>query len=174
MGRIGEIVKIQTDDKLVELTSEPEAGTGTSSVLYNPPGDDSRPLPGDFSGDVEATATGEYISLGVVDSKSAPVATDGEVRRYARNADGATVCQIHLKNSGDVVITNDNGTVTLQADGTLNANGATIDTDGNVSDTVGSLDALRQEFNNFVDITYAAHAHLAPPGGGNTGPPLPS
>lgn len=57
-----------------------------------------------------------------------------------------------LKNDGTVELKNDNGTLTIQPGGDINANGCIIDTGGNVTTDSGTdLDAFKAE--------YDAHVH---------------
>ena len=68
---------------------------------------------------------------------------------------------ISLKPSGEIQITNSSANITLNPDGTITANGATITTDGNVITANGTdLDQFYQ--------TYLAHVHGGVTSGGSS------
>lgn len=76
---------------------------------------------------------------------------------------------ISMSPSGEINITNDAGVLTLQASGDILANGATINTSGNVITALGSdVDKIRADLNSFR-TAYTAHGF----GASGHPPPLP-
>lgn len=72
--------------------------------LYQAPGEDSLPMPGDSALLQEAPGTGIKAVIGFNDPKNAGKAADGEKRVYSRQADGAPAVEYWLKANGDAVI----------------------------------------------------------------------
>ena len=134
---------------------------------FSDPGDDSHPLPDDYVLGVGTPRKGSKVAAGYVDPVNTPKALEGEKRIYARNpADGSPVNEVWLKNDESVLVSNNNGSVLLKADGgsivttpestfdcaasgsikganasgafeltpggTMDINGATIDSGGNI------------------------------------------
>lgn len=120
-------------------------------------GDDSQPLPTDVAVCVDGPGSGSAQVVGYQDPVSSPKAGAGEKRIYARSGPGAEACEVWLKATGEVVVTNGVGTLTLAPDGTVDINGAVIDRTGNL--TTAS------------QISSDTHVHPTP--FGPTGPPLP-
>jgi hypothetical protein len=106
MGLIGRIL-----DSFKGTAGEPAAkveiykGDNANARIFNPPGDDSRPLDGDicYTEDSEDTEGGKDI-IGFIDQKNEPVSEKGERRLYSRDANGNIVAKIHLKKDGTVLI----------------------------------------------------------------------
>lgn len=97
-----------------------------------PAGDDSQPLPGDRPMLVPGAAEGSQNVGGYVDDKNPLIAAAGEKRLYSRDADGNIKAVFWLKNDGQVILMNDLGMLVIGTDGTITANGATIDVAGNI------------------------------------------
>jgi len=81
----------------------------------------------------------------------------GEVAIYDQ-----TGTVILLKSSGDVEIQPSSGVVKVTGD---------LEASGDLKDASGTLDELRQEFINFVDLTYGVHVHVCAAPGNPSGPP---
>ena len=127
----------RNNDKVSEVTVDPGGGDNISPDNYAPAGDDSRPLPEDLAVVVPIEGTGVGAVVGYLDPKNDQKSGAGEVRRYARDSNGVSVAEIWLKNDGSVVISNDNGSVELKTNGEIDANGAIIDTTGDVTTPEG-------------------------------------
>lgn len=96
-----------------------------------PIGDDSRPLPGDYAVISSAAGTGRQSIVGYFDPANDPKTQPGEKRIYARDASGAMVVELWLKNTGEVLINNGAGTFVMEPGGTVDINGFRITPDGN-------------------------------------------
>lgn len=83
------------------------------------PGVDSNPLPGDYAYVAPAPQSGREVTAGYVDPETPPKALAGETRAYARGDDGNAVAEVWVRNTGEVTIANDNGSVTLRANGSI-------------------------------------------------------
>jgi hypothetical protein len=110
---------------------------------FSPPGVDAPPMPGDFAGTFEGTASGEFIAAGYVDVKNAGTAEPGDVRIYSRDANGAPVAEVQILGLGDISletgttmieitaegavnIANASGSIVLAANGTVSINGSNL------------------------------------------------
>lgn len=123
MGRIGLISSIEANtgdgDDVPDVILDPGAGDELKVPMFSAPGDDSRPLPGDYVGTIshpgdEGQTAVAYASPGVES-----IAVDGEVRRFARDSDGKVVCEYHFKNDGSFEFKNENTTLTVESGGTI-------------------------------------------------------
>lgn len=157
-----------------------DRGAGVSSTVeyFQPVGDDSHPLPGDYVILIPVRRQGGYSAVSYIDPKNEQVAAAGEKRIYARNAAGDAVCIVWLKNDGSVHITNENGSFVMQANGDVVINGVIIkangdidapgriDADGNIEtpNIVKGFNVISTETNN----TLGAHVHPS-----NGSPPIP-
>jgi len=130
MGLIGKLlsfVRVTRNTITVsDVKTDPGGGPNFTAEHFAPPGDDSQPLAGDFTYSAPTPQKGKYVAVGYVDPVNTPVAQPGDKRIYARDADaGVVVVEVWLKNDGSAVLSNDNGSVTLGADGAiLGQNGA--------------------------------------------------
>ena len=144
MGYIGLVLQYElfTREGLngSRIVSDVGAGYNLTCDHFSTAGDDSPPLTDDYCFVVESPAKGNYECVGYLDPNTTRKSAQGERRIYSRNADGEQVAEVWLKNNGDVVVDNGSGTMTLQADGTINLNGVIIDPDGNIS-APGTMDA---------------------------------
>lgn len=84
---------------------------------YATAGDDSSPLPGDYSMCVPTAQSGVPAIVGYADPQSPQVAAPGEKFIYGRDSSGVIVNRVHLKNDGEVLISNDNADITIDAAG---------------------------------------------------------
>jgi len=76
------------------------------STVYNPPGDDSRPLPGDSVAYIENNNIGGKSAVGFLDTKNPPVSKNGEKRLYSRDSGRNIKAIIFLKEDGSIEINN--------------------------------------------------------------------
>lgn len=134
---------------VTDVKMNPGGGPNVTAEHFQPAGDDSAALPGDFGFAAPGPQAGRFAVLGYVDALNAPMAAPGEKRTYSRRPDGAAVAQIWLKGDGTILIENANGSFEirpdgsqrgenaagyyeLQAGGTFVANGARLTPDGDV------------------------------------------
>lgn len=162
MGLIGRILSFvraeRNGARISDVKTDPGGGPNVTAEHFGPPGDDGRPLPGDYVYGAPSPQRGRYAAVGYADPVSEPKAQPGEKRIYARNADGEVVAELWLKNDGAIEGINANGQFALEAGGAFVANGATMTTDGDVVTSDG--------------ISLRAHVHVGNLGA-NTSPPVP-
>ncbi len=104
----------------LEIQADPGGGDDRTFTQYGPSGDDSSPLDGDSIGGLPVQGTGRVVATGYADTKNVGIAEQGEVRRYAREAEtGEIVGSWHLKKDGSFVVENRNGQFRLGADGSF-------------------------------------------------------
>lgn len=124
-----------------DVKCDPGGGANVTAEHTAPVGDDSHPLPGDYAAISDAAGTGRQSTVGYYDPVNEPKTQPGEKRIYARDSSGATIVDIWLKNTGELVITNGAGTFTLEPGGEFNINGARITKGGDFITAAGvSLD----------------------------------
>lgn len=92
-------------------------GETVNALHFSIPNSDSRPLPNDYVLASHLRQTGRYASYGYHDPANAKQAQPGEHISYARKSDGAIVCRVWLKNTGEATLYNDAGSITLSPDG---------------------------------------------------------
>lgn len=80
-------------------------------------GDDAVPLPGDYTINVQIDRSGGVFTVGFIEPDATQAAQAGERRLYSRGSDRVEVAQIWLKNDGTILVSNDNGSFTLNPDG---------------------------------------------------------
>lgn len=100
MGIVSQVLSSEGADTKVDRGS----GDNVTAQHFSAPGDDSQPLPGDYCALSGATGTGRQTAVGYRDAKNPGVAEPGEKRIYARSASGAIVCEVWLKNTGEISI----------------------------------------------------------------------
>lgn len=109
---------------------------------YASPGDDSFPIQGDTVYTDDVDGTGKIAAVGYMDTKNTSKALIGEKRIYARDANGDAIGEVYLKNTGEIVTENANGSLTLQADGTIKGVTGTaiftVNVDGSIKGENGS------------------------------------
>lgn len=97
--------KVEEDGShLVDVHVDSGAGVPEEVELYQPPGEDSLPLPGDSALLQEAPGTGIKAVVGFDDPVNAGKAAEGEKRVYSRTVEGKLAADIWLKNDGSVHI----------------------------------------------------------------------
>lgn len=86
-----------------------------------------------------------------------------------RSLDGSKY--VWIKNNGDIETQNDNGIFQLLANGNINANGATINTSGNmITADSADLNAVRDKLNELI-TAFNAHPHTSASPGSPTSAP---
>jgi len=160
-GIIGIIqtVKVATTplgSKHIEAVVDAGGGDLVTADYFAPSGYEFEPLEGDYVLMVPMIGTGRWSIMGTID----PGLTDrlvqsGDTRIYARNAAGDIVASVWVRSTGEIQGFNDNGYFRLRSDGVVEANNATIPTDGDVITSDG--------------ISLRNHTHPQPDdSGGNT------
>lgn len=89
---------------MVDVIVDAGGGDNTPAELYQPPGDDALPLPGDGALLQEAPGSGNKGTIGFNDPANEGKAAPGEKRFYSRQQSGALAADIWLKNDGSVHI----------------------------------------------------------------------
>ena len=125
MGRIGEVVeykKITVDgDEAAEITVDLGAGDVVTVVDNTPSGYQATPMVGDLAIVVEIDGAEEYAVVGFIDVAAASAAGDGEVVLYGRKPDGSLAGYANIKNTGEIIIGNANGAITISSSGNIKA-----------------------------------------------------
>lgn len=172
MSRVAEVLdSTRTDDeagKGLDVKCDPGGGDNVTAPHFADPGDDSRPLPGDYAALEDSAGSGAEQVTGYADVRNAGKAAAGEKRIYARDASGALKIELWLKGDGRLVITNSSGTVEMAANGDVTINGVVIDADGNITapGEVTAMAAVPAE-----SVTLSQHIHGT--GAGPSDPPTP-
>jgi len=155
MGDTGRVVKNQDRTrKIVEPESviEIRKNENITATIYNPPGIDSKPLPGDFGATINNENVGGKSAIGFLDTKNSPMAGDGEIRIISRSSSGAIQTIFYLK-----------------ADGNIVASGQTIEVLGNTDFAVSFnelaviLSKLATDINTNLTAIQASLNSLSPP-----------
>jgi len=154
VGRIAKIlsfIRVQRNGaKISDVKADPGGGANITAEHFSAPGDDSQPMPGDYVALNADSGSGRESALGYLDPLNPPVALKGDKRIYARDADGAVIVEVWLKNTGEattkngsgsvtlgptgsILGTNNNGSFELQAAGDFLVNGVRIDINGAVT-----------------------------------------
>lgn len=157
-----------TEDGAHVVDVKADLGGGDNATLdhFAPPGVDALPLPGDGAAISSGASTGGEQATGYNDPKNEGKANPGEMRVYARNADGEVVCEIWLKGDGSMRGENSGGYWEFLADGTFKVNGATIGPTGAIESPL-EITAMASA----VPVKLSTHTHLS--GTGPTSPPTP-
>lgn len=92
------------DEHMVDVFVDAGAGDNDFVGLYQAPGDDALPLPGDAALLQPAPGTGGNGVIGFNDPANEGKAAPGEKRIYSRTQAGAVAADIWLKNDGSVHI----------------------------------------------------------------------
>lgn len=154
--------------------SESKVNTGGGFIInaehFASPGDDSYPLAGDIVNIVPLprSSGNDGVATGYADVKNTKKAQPGDKRIYSRTAEGIAISEVWLKNTGEIVVSNANGTFTLEPGGTIDLNGVRIDPSGNIT-TPGTITASDATLDGKV---FSEHLHGGvTSGGSNTLPP---
>ncbi len=129
--------------KVSDVTLDIGGGFLHTAEHFAPPGDDAYPLGTDYVIAQSVQQTGRVAVVGYLDPKNAPKSLEGEKRIYARDQDtGMTVVEVWLKNTGEALTSNSNGSVVLRPDGgtVLTTPSSTFDAkaDGSIKGDNGS------------------------------------
>ena len=121
MGRLAVLLSFLRTTKngaqVSDVKVDPGGGANVTAEHFSAPGDDSHPLPDDYVALNGDSGTGRESAIGYLDPTNEPKALPGDKRIYARDENGVLIAEIWLKNTGEGIISNDNGSVTLRADG---------------------------------------------------------
>jgi len=187
VGRVAKVLEfvrsVAGSSNVSEVKVDRGGGDNRTLQHFSDVGDDSHPLPSDYTATVEQRGTGRDSAVGYIDPKNLQKAAAGEKRTYARDAStGDQVVEAWLKNDGTFVAQNDagvfeltpagayncsnaNGSFALGADGVFTANGVTIAVDGTITTPTGIVTP-----SILVDgKELAGHTHPAGTPPGNTG-----
>lgn len=142
MGRLAKVLSSLINDFFSrEVKVEEKFNFNLECELYNPPGEDSTPLPEDDCIIIRREEIGQFVIVGFLVNN--PITNPGEKLLYSRNNLGAKKAKIYMKNDGKIEI------------------------NGN-SDNLVTFADLKSAFDNFVN-TYNSHTHAET--GGTTAPP---
>jgi len=152
MGRVLEFLReVKNDVQVSDVKVNPGGDPNITPEHFSAPGDDSFPLEKDYVFVAGVEGTGRGAALGYLDPLNVPKALVGEKRIYARKeADGTVIVDLWLKNDGEAVLANANGSIVLKPDGSIKGanpngsfelqaggdflvNGVTIDKNGNIT-----------------------------------------
>jgi len=180
MGRIAVILSFlritKNEAKQTDVKLNPGGGANLTAQNFAPAGDDSQPLPGDYAITSTIPQTGGAAVVGFVDPLSEPVAGPGEVRRYARDAEGKTTAQQWIKADGTVLTSNEKGSIALMPDGSIvltTPHGAnTLNADGSIAFSNGASMDATGDYISATGISLNLHTHIGNLGS-PTGPPIP-
>ena len=104
------------------------------------PGDASVPMRGDVSVVIPSPRTGGRVAVSYIDPAQPFTGNPGDKVIYSRDSSSVSA-SVELLNTGQIVISNANGNITLAPDGTVSINGGlTIDATGNIT-TTGTISA---------------------------------
>ena len=176
MGLIAFLLSFTRNEKDTRVKVSPAANYNLTPLHYDSPGEDSMPLEGDSAAlvDIDSQRTGTFISVGYIDPKNKKTTQAGGKRMYSRDPDtGLQVAEIWIKNDGTILFSNDNGSVELEANGTIILNeSVTIDTNGNII-TPGKITAKEIEADDSMIINSGelnGHTHISSTPGNPSGP----
>jgi len=127
MGRLGTFRQIKAVEVDGELADEATVDFGASDVATalhaSPAGVLSQPVDGDIAICVELEG-GEYATAGYINVNFENPAAGGEVYLYARGGEELDeVAKIHIKASGEILVSNGSGNFKLASNGVFSANG---------------------------------------------------
>lgn len=135
-GLIGIVLKFfhttKNGAKVSDTTVNAGGGANKTCEHFQPANEDSVPLNGDYAILVSIPRSGGMVTVGYVDKTNQQLASAGEKRLYSRDENSVQKCEIWLKKTGEISISNANGNLRLNVDGTINANDAIITTNGDV------------------------------------------
>jgi hypothetical protein len=131
VGRIAKLLsfvrEIRNGAKISDSKVDPGGGAVITAQHFAGAGDDSHPMQGDYVALNADSGSGRESAVGYLDPLNAPKALSGDRRIYARDANGALIVEVWLKNTGEATILNANGSVTLGPSGSIkgvNASGS--------------------------------------------------
>jgi phage baseplate assembly protein gpV len=145
---------------LYDVKLDPGGGPNVTSEHFAPPGDDAHPLPGDYVVHVAIQRSGGSAVVGYLDPKNDQKAAAGDKRIYARDGDGASIVELWLKNDGTAVLENENGVVTLAANGDISVEGRAISITGDSISITGPTDINGATISESGEVTTAGGIDL--------------
>ena len=138
---IGDVLEtlrgVVNGDQLTTVKADPGSGNTGVPQLFSCSGVDALPLEGDKA--LAVAADGIDATGGFADTRTPPEALQGEILLYSRQPGqpAVRVGRVWVKQTGEIAISNPSGSFTLKPDGSVDANGATITTDGDVVSASG-------------------------------------
>ena len=188
MGRIGRLLSILKatrgdGSKVTDVKVDQGGGENITAEQFSTPGDDSQPRAEDYVYLGAVRQNGRASALGYVDPGNAQKAAEGEKRIYARDENGAEICEVWLKADGTVRVENTGGAIfdvlpsgaikgsngsgvfELQSGGDFVVNGATIATDGSItSPTAIDAPSVVANGKELAEHTHAINSGSSAPG----------
>lgn len=126
MGLIGKVKSwLNTTRNGAKIAEIKGAIHGTLKTLLHTSGigDDSQALPGDYVVTVRDVKTGRETIVGYIDPNCPQNAGAGEKIIYSRDASGAVVAKAWLKNTGEIELSNDLASLTIDPTGEFGFSG---------------------------------------------------
>lgn len=162
MGVIAKVLSVERVERngvtVTEIKANPTGGANTTMTMFPPSGKDPQPLKGDYAVGTSVPGKGRMGVVGFIDPVNVPVSEPGDNRSYSRDeTTGTTVAQVWIKNDGSILISNDNGSVTITPDGVVEINGNT-DFAVAFNDMQTAFDQLVTDVNAFV-TKFNTHTH---------------
>lgn len=153
MGRVAAFLSwalnTNSSEQPPEIKGDPGGEAVCTAEHFSPPGIDSQPCQGDYFATHDGPGTGDEVVSGYHDPKEANrKAGSGEARIYARDGDGATVCEVWCKADGSVEINS------IKSGSVLKLNGVEIDQDGNIK-APGEITAKE----GAASVSLSTHVH---------------
>ena len=163
MGNIAKVLSfirvVRNLANISDVKVDPGGGDIVTGVHFAPAGDDAHPLPDDYAIMMAVQGAGREAIVGYSDPENTPVTAAGEKRIYARKADGTPINQVWLRANGDIILDNENGSITLNADGSI-----TITAGGDISITGGDILADGVSLKNHVHDILSGSSAPGPTG----------
>ncbi len=118
---IAEVIGFERSGPRETVQVDPGGGANKTADHFAPSGIDAPPLPGDFAAGTGSSGAGTAQVTGYSDPNNTRKALGGEVRLYARDANGVQVAEIWAKRDGTVETTNAGGTISMSPAGIFTA-----------------------------------------------------
>lgn len=170
---VGEVLSVErADDEGAHVTNvivDLGGGANCTAEFFPSPGDDSPPCKGDMVTLGEGGDGANSLAVvGANDARNPGKAEGGEIRKYARDPDGAVVSELWLKGDGTLELTGIKcgWKFVGNTDGSFEINGVVIDPSGNIK-APGEVTAMSQG----PGVKLSTHQHGT--GVGPTTPPTP-
>jgi hypothetical protein len=162
MGLVGIVLEFSRTERngamVSDVKTDPGGGALLTSDHFQTAGVDSSPLPNDFAILSGIQGTGRLSATGYLDPKNLQASLAGEWRAYSRDpSSGDQVAQVWIKNDGSLLLENDNGYITLGANGVVDINGCIIGVDGNI--TTGGGAVVASDVTTSGGISLDGHTH---------------
>jgi len=171
MGRVLSFTRtLFGDANASDVVIDMGGGKVVTAPHFATPGDDSHPLPSDYSIISRNAQTGGYVVVGYIDPVNAGIAGLGDKRTYARDSDGNIIASIWQKNDGTIRAENASGYFELESGGDCVLNGVRIDTTGLITTPTGIVTPSAEVNGKELD----AHDHDITSGSSAPGPTGPN